>query len=105
MISTAGAIAGGGGTGILNVTVPAGYRQTFSKIIALSPVSCIQHFYLQIDAVTLAYQYYDMSGELSYSSEDAPTLPAGHVFTVIIVNNDANAQLIRIILSGLYEEA
>ena len=104
MYTTAGSIAGGGGTGYLDITSPTGYNMIVSYISVESPVSCIQYMYVQIDATTLFHKYYDISCFLPFPTEGAIPVPEGSTLSIYITNNDASAQTLRISLGGIYEE-
>ena len=99
LFTAAGAIDAGG-TGTLDITVPAGDIMTFSKITADSPVSCIQEVDISINDTIYFRQYYDIHGEIKFSVDDALVLSAGVKLTVTVVNNYTSTQTMRISLAG-----
>ena len=103
MITAAGAIASGG-TGDLDIVVPATHNLVISSIDVASPVSCINYMYFQIDAVTLYHQYWDMNGQTFFPQDGAPTVPGGSTATIVFQNNDTGAQTMRMSITGTYEE-
>ncbi len=103
MLTAAGAVAAGG-TAFLDITAPATHNMIVSSIAVASPVSCINYFWFQIGGVTLYWQYFDMNGQAFFPLDSAPVVPAGATATIVMQNNDAGIQTLRLNVAGTYEE-
>lgn len=103
MITAAGAIAAGG-TGSLDIAVPAAYNLVISAITVASPVSCINYMYIQIGGVTYYWKYWDTNGDLLFPTDAGPVVPGGTTATIVFQNNDTGIQTMRMSVAGTYEE-
>lgn len=103
MGTAAGNVAGAGGTASLNISPPAGYNLIVSYLAVSTTESVIDYVYLQIDATTYFWHYFDVSCFLPFPTEGAPTVAEGSTLTITTVNNHADTQQMRISVGGMLE--
>ncbi len=103
-IATAAGAVVSEGTGTLSIDVSTAYNLIVSAITVSSPVSCINYVHVQIDDVTLYWQYWDINGDLFFPANAEPLVAGGGNIKIIVQNNDANTQTLRTSVAGTYEE-